>query len=146
MNIYDRLIQDHDTQKKLAKQLMETSGDSSERQQLFKQFKTEAVSHANAEEQTFYAALIKRPEGQEQTRHSISEHKEADDLITELTEADMSGSAWIQKFEKLKHDLEHHMKEEEEDVFDLAKSLLSDKEAEELSLQFDKRKQGEKAA
>ncbi|MEX1034321.1 MAG: hemerythrin domain-containing protein [Sneathiella sp.] len=146
MNIYERLIQEHDNQKKLAKQIMETTGDSPERHQLFTQFKTEAVAHANAEEQTLYADLIERPESQEQIRHSISEHKEADDLITELAEMDMSSSEWIQKFEKLKDDLEHHIDEEEEDVFDLAKNLLSKEEANELTLQFDERKQDEKAA
>ena len=143
MNIYERLIKDHEKQKELAQQLMETSGDSGERRRLFEQFRTEAVSHANAEEQTLYAALIEQPESQEQARHSISEHQDADELINELSEMDMSSPGWIQKFEKLKEELEHHIEEEEKDVFELAKELISEPDATQMALSFDERKQEE---
>ena len=143
MDIYERLKQDHETQRDLAAQIMETSGDSEERRSLWNRFKPEAVAHANAEEQTFYAALIGRPEGQEKARHSVSEHKEADDLIEELDEMDMGSGGWIQKFEKLKDDVEHHMDEEENEVFALAQKLLSDAEERSLADEFEQRKQAE---
>jgi iron-sulfur cluster repair protein YtfE (RIC family) len=143
MDIYERLIKDHDKQKNLANQIMETSGNSDERRRLFEQFKAEAVSHANAEEQTLYAVLIEDPNSQEQARHSVSEHQGADELINELSDMDMSSAGWIQKFEKLIDELEHHIEEEEQDVFKLAKDLVSGADATEMSRMFDKRKQQE---
>ncbi len=143
MDIYERLIKDHEKQKKLANRIMETSGNSDERRRLFEQFKAEAVSHANAEEQTLYAVLIEDPNSQEQARHSVSEHQDADELINELSDMDMSSAGWIQKFEKLKDELEHHIEEEEQDVFKLAKGLVSGADATEMSRMFDKRKQQE---
>ncbi len=146
MDIYERLIEDHDKQRDMAERIMKTSGDSDDRRQLWSQFKPEAVAHADAEEQTFYAALIAKPDGQEQSRHSVSEHKEAADLIKELSELDMGSGGWIQKFEKLKKELTHHMDEEENKVFALAKKLISEDKAIALAREFDERKQRELAA
>lgn len=143
MNIYQRIVQDHDKHRELASRIMKTEGNSDERNELWAQFKPEATAHANAEEQTLYAELLEAQKSQEQARHSVHEHKEADDLIKELDEMDMSSSGWIQKFEKLKEDLEHHMKEEEEDVFEIAKKVISNDLANDLVDKFEKRKKSE---
>jgi len=140
MDIYERLIVDHDKQRALMDKIMETHGDTEARQKLFDEFKLEAESHANAEEQTFYAALIDDHETQEQTRHSVSEHKEASDLIEELTEMEMSNPNWIRKFEELRHELTHHVDEEEEDVFPMARKVIPEKEAKAMAKDFEKRK------
>lgn len=143
MAIYSRIKQDHEKQRRLAASLVETSGDTSERRTLWEDFKSEVEAHAAAEEQTFYAALIEKPESQEQARHSVSEHKETSDLIKELTEMDMASSGWLNKFHKLKEELEHHLDEEEEDVFPLARKVIDDAKAEQLATDFDRRKAAE---
>ena len=143
MNIYERLKQDHDKHRQLADEIMQTSGDSEKRRRLWEQFKPEAVAHANAEEQTLYAALIEAPETQEQARHSVSEHEEADELIEELDELDMGSGGWLQKFEKLKKELEHHMDEEEKEVFVEARDVIEATEARELCGEFEERKSAE---
>lgn len=146
MDIYQRLTKDHDKQRELASRIMKTSGDSDDRRHLWAQFKPEAVAHADAEEQTFYAELMSKPDGQEQSRHSVSEHKEAADLIEELSELEMNSGGWIMKFEKLKEELEHHMDEEETEVFKLAKTLIPELTAKKLAQDFDRRKHAEIAA
>ena len=140
MDIYQRLIVDHEKQRDLMEKIMQTHGDSEERRKLFAEFKLEADSHANAEEQTFYAALIDNHDTQEQTRHSVAEHKETCDLIDELDEMDMSSPGWIQKFEKLKEELTHHVDEEEEDVFPMAKKVIGKSEADKMAKEFEERK------
>lgn len=143
MDIFQRLIVDHDKQRKLAAEIMETSGDSAERRQLFAQFKEELDAHALAEEQAFYAELMELPEGTETARHSVAEHKELDDLLEALCELEMSSGGWIHKFGKLRDRVLHHVNEEEEDVFPLAKSLLNTEKAKELAGQFETRKVAE---
>ncbi len=145
MNIYQRLTQDHKLQKDLAAQIMQTSGASEERQSLFQEFKAEVENHAAAEEQSLYATLMEKPDGQEKAQHSVAEHKEASDLIEELEAMDMSSGGWIQKFEQLKDDLVHHVDEEESEVFELARSLIDNDTAEQLAEKFDRRKEGETA-
>lgn len=140
MDIYSQLKDDHGKQRGLSGGLAETSGDSDERRRLFEELKKEIEAHAAAEEETFYAELISIHEGQEKARHSISEHEEAATLLEELTELDFSSSGWLNKFNKLREELEHHLEEEEEEVFKLAKSLIDDKRAGELGEEFSRRK------
>ena len=146
MNIYDRLEKDHERQRALADRLVATSGDSEERRELFSRFCVELEAHAAAEEQTLYAALIATSDGQDQARHSIAEHKDAADLVKELQETSMSTGAWLQKFEQLKHDVLHHLDEEENDVFPLARKLIDDSVIEKLAFEFDDRKRQEREA
>lgn len=138
MNIYTRLMEDHVTQRDLSKKLAETSGDTDERRNLFALLKQEVEAHAAAEEQSFYAELMGHSDGQEKARHSVSEHKEAADLIEELTDLDMGSGGWLNKFKKLKDELEHHVDEEEAEIFPAAQAIISDKRAQELGREFER--------
>lgn len=143
MNIYQRLIEDHGKQRGMAGGLAETEGDSAERNRLFREFRLELEAHAAAEEQTFYAELIATDEGQPKARHSIVEHDHAADLVKKLCETDMSSSGWLQIFKKLREAVEHHLDEEEREVFPLAQKLISEERANELADEFDARKKEE---
>jgi len=141
MDIYERLKADHGKQRGLCGGLAKTSGDTEERRRLFAALKTEIEAHAAAEEQTLYADLIATTEMQEQARHSVTEHKEAADLIEELAATDMSSSGWIARFAKLREELEHHLDEEEADVFPEARKLIAAGRADELGTAFDRLKE-----
>jgi len=131
--IYEEIKKDHDLHRDLLDRLDKTSGDSPERRELFEKLRVEMTAHANAEEQTFYASLIEDPETQEQARHSIAEHKETDDLLEELDEMAFDNPGWLAKFRKLKEELEHHMEEEEEEVFPEARDVIESDNAEQLA-------------
>lgn len=118
--IFDLLKEDHDKHRELIKKIVKTEGDSAERRELFTEFREEVTAHANAEEQSLYAEMLSRPELQDDGRHSVAEHKELDDLLAELSEMDMSSSGWLQKFKTLRHDYEHHIDEEEQEMFPAA--------------------------
>lgn len=141
--IYDVLLVDHQHQRNLAEKLVDTSGDSKERARLFKLLKDEARAHANAEEQTLYAALIADERSQPESRHSVTEHQKINKLIDELDTTDRSSPGWLATARDLRHAIEHHLDEEEEDVFKLARSILTDEEAVSLALEFSERKQSE---
>ncbi|NHK27099.1 hemerythrin domain-containing protein [Parvularcula flava] len=143
MDIYTRLKKDHDTQRDLGEQIANTEGDSNERRVLWQRYKIELEAHASAEEQTFYAELMSHPEASDQTRHSVAEHKDAADLVEEIDDMDMSSPGWLTKFKQLRHDIEHHVDEEEEDVFPLAKKNIDDGRAKELASEFNDRKPAE---
>ena len=97
MDIYERLKKDHDKQRELGQKIVETQGDSDDRRELWEAYKVELEAHASAEEQTFYAELMACPEASDQTRHSVSEHKEAADLVEEIDKLDMASPQWLQK-------------------------------------------------
>jgi iron-sulfur cluster repair protein YtfE (RIC family) len=141
--IYEELKQDHDRHRRLLAELDGTSGAGGARKTLFHELKQEIGAHAAAEEQTFYATLIAAPEGQPKARHSVHEHKTAADLLDELAELDFGSGGWLRKFRKLKEELEHHMDEEEREVFKRARKIISATRAEELSGTFRRRKSSE---
>ncbi len=142
-SIYEAIKTDHETHRDLLKKIADTSGDSQERQRAWHDFYTDVKSHAAAEEETFYSKLMKETWGQDAARHSVSEHKEMDDLMEELNGADMSSSGWLQKFKTLRHDYEHHMDEEEDDVFKRAKEVIGEEHNDAYGKRFQERKQEE---
>jgi hypothetical protein len=145
-DIYARIKEDHDSHRRILDILDKTHGDSDGRRELFAKLKAEVEAHTAAEEETFYAALIVEPDGRDKARHSISEHKDAADLIDELEDMDLASTGWLTKFRSLKESLEHHMDEEEDEVFAKARGLIPDSEADRLGKVFAERKSAEQKA
>ena len=139
-SIYQAIQDDHQDHRKLLDTIADTSGDSEKRRKAWNDFYYDVKSHAAAEEETFYSTLISKPWGQDAARHSVHEHQEMDDLMEELNDMDMSSPAWISKFKTLKHDYEHHMEEEEEDVFGRAQKVIGEEENDAFGAKFLKRK------
>lgn len=137
MTIFESLRADHQTQRTLADLVTKTKGDSDGRNELFARLKRELESHAGAEERYFYVPLMEHDLTQEKARHSVAEHKEMDDLVEKLEGYDMSGSQWIQTAGELAHLLNHHLDEEEQEVFQLAGKALSDAEKSSLAKEYE---------
>lgn len=142
-SIYDAIKDDHDHHRALLAKISETSGDSPERRESWESFYRDVKSHAAAEEETFYSKLISETWGQDAARHSVHEHQQLDDLMEELNDADMSSPGWLTRFKTLKHDYEHHMEEEEEEVFERAKKVIGKEHNEGFGMQFEARKKRE---
>ncbi|NNE21310.1 MAG: hemerythrin domain-containing protein [Rhizobiales bacterium] len=143
-NIYEQLKQDHDVHRDLLARLESTEGDSSDRRELWDRFYYDVKSHAAAEEETFYSKLMQDPKGQDDARHGVAEHKELDDIMEELHQMDFSSPGWLTRFKTLKHEYEHHMDEEEEDMFAKGRSVFSSADAKEFGAHFASRKQAER--
>ena len=132
MNIFEALRASHDTQRTLADNLIATAGDSPDRALLFNELKLELAAHAAAEERFFYVPLIAHDMTQEPSRHGIAEHHQMDKLVEELENTDPSSSGWLVTAKALHHKVFHHLKDEEQGVFQLAGKVLT--EAQKLSL------------
>jgi hemerythrin superfamily protein len=145
VRIFDDLKADHDRQRKLLDRIAETHGDSDERRTLFEELRQELQAHAAAEEESLYATMLACPDLRDEARHSVSEHKEIDDYLGELIEMDMSSGGWLTKFKQMKHRYEHHIDEEEEEMFPEAAAQLSEKAEAEMTKVFEARKPRELA-
>ena len=132
MNIFEALRTSHTTQRSLADGLIKTSGDSKERDLLFKELKAKLAAHAAAEERFFYVPLIAHDMTQEPSRHGIAEHHEMDELVEKLEKIEFSSPAWIAVAKELHHKVYHHLEDEEQGIFQLAGKVLT--EAEKISL------------
>ena len=141
-NIYDAIKSDHDTHRKLLTSIKDSKIQA--RGSLWKRFYEDVKSHAAAEEETFYSKLISKTWGQDAARHSVHEHQQLDDLLEELNVMDKSSDLWMKTFDKLKHDYEHHMDEEENEVFTRAREVIDGAEVEGYGKRFRARKAEER--
>ena len=139
-DIYTKLKQDHDRQRVMLKQLAEQQDG---RVELFENLRLELQAHAAAEEESLYATMLAKPELRDDARHSVSEHKEVDDILGEMMALDANSAEWEEKFEHLRHRYEHHIDEEEEEMFPAAAEVLPDSKELELADVYANRKPAE---
>jgi hemerythrin-like domain-containing protein len=138
MNIFEALREDHEVQRTLCDKLVKTSGDNELRKNMFNKLKHELEIHADAEERHFYVPLIESDLTQEKARHSIAEHHEMDELVEKLEDTDMSSPAWLVYMKQLAEKVEHHLDEEEHEVFQMAGKALTEKEKKSLATDYQK--------
>ena len=141
--IYADLKADHDRHRDLLARIGSSDPDSTERADLFHAFAVEVTAHAAAEEESLYATMLARPDLREDAVHSVSEHKEIHDYLGDLAELDPASGAWEAKFKEMRHRYEHHIGEEEEEMFPAAGKALSDAEETRLADTFEARKPAE---
>lgn len=126
LNIFEALRESHERQRTLYRQLVETSGDTPDRRDLFDQLKSELLAHELAEERHFYIPLMAHDAGVDLSRHAISEHHQLDELVESLEEADPASPTWLPLAKKLADKVEHHLTEEEHRFFQMAGKLLTE--------------------
>lgn len=134
--VFEALREDHDTQRTLMDILVKTEGASEGREEVYPRLKKELESHAFAEEKAFYSVLMARENTVEKARHSVAEHKEIDDVIEQLEGLEHSSPQWLPTMKKLQHLVEHHLDEEEHEVFQMAGKVLSETEKTSLASEY----------
>ena len=65
------------------------------------------------------------------------EHEEVKEYISRIRGVSIENEKWMELFGEFKHSVTHHVEEEEGDIFDLAKEVLSTEEANELAKEMD---------
>lgn len=143
--IFSTLKHDHDRHRELLDTLMETSGESDERQSIFTELTRELKSHAAAEEQALYSTMLRKPPTTGDTRHSVAEHHEIEEALNDLAATDMASGAWLQKFKDFDHQYRHHITEEEDEHFPDFAKYLDDGDRQHMRSVFERRKREEKA-
>jgi hemerythrin superfamily protein len=138
--IFEDLKADHDRHREMLAKLSNTPTDSDKRSTLFEELRLELQAHAAAEEESLYATMLGKPDLRDDARHSVSEHKEVDDYLSELLKLDIKSDEWTATFEKMQHRYLHHIDEEEEDMFPAASKGLNDIEEARLANIFEDRK------
>ncbi len=125
MNALDILKKDHDKVKELFAEYDTLSGDGAKKNEVAQTVLRELELHSRVEEDIFYPALRARSgkEGKELVKHSVSEHHEIDDLVSELRDTDPSDPDFDDKFQELMEDVEEHIEEEETEMFPKAQIL-----------------------
>ena len=142
-DIFARLKLDHDLHRELLLLLAGTP--AATRAALLERVTREIKAHALAEEQALYSTMLRKPETTEETRHSVAEHKEIDDLLNDLAATDPAASEWTEKFGHLRHRYIHHIDEEEDENFPDFARYLTEEDVQYMRSVFERRKAAERA-
>lgn len=116
------------------------------REELFTQLKTELDIHAEIEEKILYPVLEKAEETHDISLEAYEEHRLVKQLLTELEAEPKDAEEWTAKFTVLKENVEHHVEEEEGEMFKKARKVLSQEEIDELGARLEEAKGKQKAA
>jgi iron-sulfur cluster repair protein YtfE (RIC family) len=144
MDAFTLLKNDHAEVSAKFKQLEATSEeDADARQQLFNEIKQALEVHAHIEETIFYPALKQEAETREIIFEALDEHQEIKDLLQQLAGTPPQGNAFDNLCGDLKRAVEHHVKEEEGEMFPKAKDVLSPQQLDELGTRMEQEKQSQ---
>ena len=124
---------DHDKVKKLLAD-GETTTERGEktRTELFATIKGELFVHERIEEEIFYPALKDHPKAKDIVLEGYEEHHVVDEIMGELEALDVTDETWGAKFKVMKENIEHHIEEEEGEMFKTARSVFDRQELEDL--------------
>lgn len=130
LSILDQLKNEHDVVKKLFK--VAEDCEKYERKDVLELIKEELIPHARGEEKTIYSLLKQRLDDQHASDEHINlaneayeEHRVVDRLLKELEELATTDEKWTAHLKVLKENVEHHIKEEEQELFKLIKKQFS---------------------
>lgn len=139
MDAFKLLKADHRKVTELFEQLERTSG--KRKLNVFEQIKTELDLHTHIEEKIFYPALEKPTETRELTMEAYEEHKQVKTLLRELSRARNADEQWQAKAKVLQENVEHHVDEEENQLFKKAGAALGKEQIEELGARLEEEKE-----
>ena len=141
MDALSLLKDDHDKMRKLLAELDTTTERGVKtREELFSKIKGELTVHEIIEEEIFYPALKDHPRAREIVLESYEEHHVVDTVMGELEGLAVDDETWGAKATVMKENVEHHMEEEEGELFKKARQIFERDELETLGTRMERRK------
>jgi hemerythrin-like domain-containing protein len=132
---------DHDKVKQLLTELETTTERGVKtREELFATIKGELTVHEVIEEEIFYPALKSHPKAKDIVLEAYEEHHVVDVLMGELESLDVSDETWGAKALVMKENIEHHIEEEEGEMFRQARRVFDRQELDDLGARMAERK------
>ena len=140
--IFERLKADHREIKSLCKEICDADRATDDGVlETFEQLKDLVLTHSKAEEAAFYAPLKARSADlKDLALEGFEEHHVAEMLLNEISALSPSDERWMAKMNVLKEALEHHIEEEEDELFSEAREEMERGEAKTMGAEFGSRR------
>jgi hypothetical protein len=131
MDALKLMREDHDKLKKLLERAEHAQAEGN-RENLLDKIRAELKPHERMEEEVFYPALKDHKKAKDIVLEGYQEHHVADVVFAELEETPVGSDIWKAKMKVLKEGLEHHIEEEEGEMFKKARAVFDKSELDEL--------------
>jgi len=141
MDAITLLKTDHDKVKQLLGELESTTERGVKtRTELFATIKGELTVHEIIEEEIFYPELKAHPKAKDIVLEGFEEHHVVDLLMSELEALPVEDETWGAKALVMKENIEHHIEEEEGEMFKTARSVFDRAELDDLGRRMEERR------
>lgn len=131
MNAIELLKQQHREVEDLFEKFESAPG--AQKQKIADAIADKLAIHASIEEQHFYPAT-KTARTEDLLREAVEEHLSAKRVIADILDTDPSDPQFTAKVKVLKEQIEHHVEEEETELFPKVQKLFSKDELEDLAV------------
>jgi hemerythrin superfamily protein len=131
MNIIELLKEDHRKVEDLFAKVEETESEK-QHLQLFEKIKTELETHTQIEETLFYPALEEHEDLKDMVLEAFEEHKQVKTLLREISALAEGSEKLDAKLKVMGENVEHHVGEEEDEMFPKVEELIEEQELERL--------------
>jgi hemerythrin-like domain-containing protein len=102
------------------------------RQELFGRIKDELTVHEIIEEEIFYPTLKQHPKARDIVLEGYEEHHVVDEIMGELDALPVDDETWGPKAKVMIENIQHHIEEEEGDMFVKARQVFDRAELDQL--------------
>jgi hemerythrin superfamily protein len=130
MDAIEMLEEQHRDVEDLFDEIEEAEG--AEKREVFAEIADQLVIHSAIEEKHFYPA-VKARQTEDLLRESLEEHLSAKRIIADLLDMKVEDEQFDAKVDVLKELIQHHVKEEEDELFPKVRKLLGQEELEALA-------------
>lgn len=139
---FQTLEKDHQEVKGILEKL-ESASDRAvkSKEDQFLKLKQELIPHMKGEEKHFYPALTDKKGARKKALEALEEHHVAETVLKELDKLPKDAENWSAKLKVFKELVEHHIEEEEEEVFEAAEDALDDKTLDKIMKSFEAEKE-----
>ena len=142
MHALKLLKKDHSDVQSLFNRLERLGKSAQEKKnEIFAEIRRALQLHSRAEEEIFYPALKAfNGEGRMLISEALKEHKDIDQLLMQISRLKPSDKSYDEKVETLIENVEHHVEEEEGQIFRFAEEKCSEEQLEDIGRQIEDRK------
>jgi len=141
MNAFQLLKEDHKKVSAIFQQLEPTTERAVKtRTELFEELKTNLDIHAHIEESIFYPSIKREAETREIVLEGFEEHHVIKMLLKELESMPVDTEQWAAKCKVLQENVEHHVEEEEGEMFQKARDVLTEEQINDLGARMQQEK------
>ena len=135
MDIFELIKADHRKVEELFSQI-EKSNSSKQLDQYFKQLYKELNVHAQVEELTFYPSMRNHEDTEKLVDEAEEEHTEVKVILEQMKSMDSTSAEFKEKISQLKDAVQHHVQEEENEVFPQVRQSMNEEELKQLVTEF----------
>lgn len=142
MNALDFLKQEHQEVESMFQQI---ESDSTKGKEILPKLRQALLTHAHIEEQYFYPELERFDELKEMLKEARQEHKQVEKELQQISTTSLENGQWQSMITKMHQDVEHHVREEEGEMFPKVQRLLESEKLNQIGQKLEEAKAREMA-